>query len=84
MASSIPINIRNNLDRATAGPSLKPFKKPKIRVGAWTSKAVAISLITSFVKTDSFLALGGLLMRSGSGGLKPSAMAGRPSVARLM
>jgi len=40
--------------------------------------------VAAFVKTDSSFLRGGRFMRSGPAGLKLRAMAGRPSVARLM
>ena len=38
----------------------------------------------SLVKIDAFGSRGGFSIRSGSGGLKPRAMAGSPSVAKLI
>jgi hypothetical protein len=82
--NSIATNIRNSLDRAARRPPFRPDANPKIRSGICTNNAITINRVTSRVKTGSFLGLGSLLIRSASGGLKPKAMAGRPSVAKLM
>ena len=52
--------------------------------GISIKRANKINALTSQEKTLSLGSLGGLCIRSGSGGAKPNARAGSPSVARFI
>src|SRR3989304_2154471 len=81
--NSIKMNIRKSLVLPCSIPFGKSLMNAAIRIGVSIMIALSRKSLSDFVNTGSSFGLGGLFIKSGSGGLKPSASAGNPSVGEV-